>query len=139
MNRTGKILALGSAATGAALVLLWTCKSEPTYREIVIPPLPDSEIVGTIREYGEGYSLFLYKNDPDDAFPLKIDYCNNVDVYWADPKRLVVSYEEIDIFRFTSPRRYFGGARVTICAKDSGECPKPAGSVVSLPKCVDSL
>jgi hypothetical protein len=69
--------------------------------------------------------------------PLVIGQCSGVYFYWKSAKSAVVSYDQIQILHFISPKRYFSNASILLCDRNAESCPAPIGQMVALKGCDD--
>lgn len=119
-------------------ILLTGCSEKP-YAVIDLPDSPDGKLRARAYVLEDSLSIKVSNGDNWDEFqPLIIGQCSDLHFYWSSPENAVVSYDKMQVLHFTSSRRYFSGASISLCDRNAGNCSPPTGVRVSLDGCDDA-
>lgn len=126
-----------AASVFLAFVLVTGCKNG-TVTTVSLPDSPDRQFRAEARVMKETLSIKIARSDQawQDFDPIVIGQCSNVSFGWLSNDVAVLVYDKAEIAYFLSPRRYYGGATLSLCDRGSGACDFPPKSV-ALSTCRD--
>lgn len=103
------------------------CSDKP-YSVKDLPSSPDGALQARSYALDDTVNIKISSDGKWDKFyPLVIGQCSGVSFFWKGPREAVVEYDKVQVAHFISSPRYYGGATVSICDRQSKSC----GSAVS--------